>query len=72
MYKVGEPFTAKYDNPPLASSRQYRIGQRVDIVDTDTKAILAVFVVEETNENEVSGRIVNTYGHKRVRHNGKD
>lgn len=64
-YKVGESFTAKYDNPPLAASRQYKVGQRVDIVDNDTKAVLAVFVVEETNENEASGKIVNTYGNKR-------
>lgn len=66
-YKVGEPFTAKYNNPPLASSRQYKVGQRVDIVDNETKMRLAVFVVEQTNENEASGKIVNTYGNKRKR-----
>lgn len=64
-YKVGEPFIAKYDNPPLVATRQYKVGQRVDIIDVTTKARLAVFVVEETNENEASGKIVNTYGHKR-------
>lgn len=52
-YKVGEPFIAKYDNPPLAATRQYKVGQRVDIINVTTKARLAVFVVEETNESQL-------------------
>lgn len=60
-YKVGEPFTYKYQR----TEKQFKIGQRVQL---ETLA----FVVEATNVLEASGKVINTYGHKRVRRNGKN
>lgn len=60
-YKIGQIHTAKY----VGKSPQYQLGQRVDIFDDETHIKVAAFVVERTNELEASGKIINTYGHKR-------
>lgn len=55
--KIGETFTYKYQR----TEKQFKVGQRVTV---DNLA----FVVEETNTLEASGKVINTYGHKRKRH----
>lgn len=57
--KIGETFTYKYQR----TEKQFKVGQRVRV---DNLA----FVVEETNTLEASGKVINTYGHKRKRHHG--
>lgn len=61
MYKIGDTYIHKYQR----TEKQFKLGQRVQL---ETLA----FVVEATNVLEASGKVINTYGHKRVRRNGKN
>jgi len=64
-YKVGNPITVKYTNPPVPKERQYSIGQYVNIVDKGAQEKKATFIVEFTDENKIAGKIIATFGHRR-------
>ena len=62
-YKVGQIIEAKYkDVPP---KEPYKIGQYVDVFDDETHEKLARFQVLKTDMVMVTGKIINTYRHKR-------
>lgn len=56
LASLGDTFTYKYQR----TEKQFKLGQRVQL---ETLA----FVVEATNVLEASGKVINTYGHKRTR-----
>ena len=57
IYRVGCIFTAKYSQAPVPVELQYKIGDVVDIRDTETGKKLAEFTVTGTDETFVFGPI---------------
>lgn len=55
--KIGDTYTYKYKK----AESEFKVGQRVRLEDL-------AFVVEETNTLKASGKVTNTYNHKRKRH----
>ncbi len=71
--KIGDQYGVAYDYGPVIRTGddvhrhlQYKIGQKINILDNDHKK-LAKFVVEWSNHERCGGRILVTYGHKRGR-----
>lgn len=56
--KIGDTYRYEYKR----TEKQYRVGQYVKVENLQ-------FVVEETDELAATGKVINTYGHKR--RNGK-
>ncbi len=70
-YTIGQEYKAKYDNPPIPKEHQFSIDAMVDILDEE-KRLMARFRVETTDEYEVGGKILSTFGHRRKKHNAKN
>lgn len=57
MYKLNEKIKTYYVPNPVPEDRQYMLGEEVQVIDTDTREVIATFIVETTNEYEVTGTI---------------
>lgn len=64
-HHIGDTYTAKYAHPPVPPEKQYPIGQRVYVLDKETQKRVAVFEVTETDEENITGKVIVTCGHKR-------
>ena len=63
-HRIGDQYAAKYANAPVPKENQYPIGQRVYVLDKETKKRVAVFEVTETDDENIKGKIIVTYDAK--------
>jgi hypothetical protein len=62
MYKIGNEVKVTLDDP---ESVGFNVGELVDIINKETRDLIAKYEVTEREGAEVTGVITNTYGHKR-------
>lgn len=57
MYQLEEEITTHYIDSPLSADKQYKIGDKVEIFELDTRQIIATFIVTHTDEFTAKGII---------------
>lgn len=57
MYELNEKIKTRYVPNPVSKDWQYMIGEEVQVFDTQTREVIATFIVETTDEYEVTGTI---------------
>lgn len=65
VYKVGDTFTGDYSNPPMPFYRQWPVGAYIDIFNQEKTKKLARVEVTKSTPEQFTGRVINTFGHKR-------